>query len=331
MTGNISKAVAAIAPLAQAAESAATPVAAAAAKATASGSAGLLGYAAGAAGLAVTLFNTFKDTIIDKRGIGDSAIAGNAMLALGGGAGLLALSGTGKIGGVALGNGLRGAGLALIAGGVIGAVAGAVQRFGNHGPAREAADSRLQRPKTFTTDLPAAPSSLEGMSVAWGEAITKDRKLLDLGIYVDPNTAKQLPAGTTLGEAIGQAHARSQEDDADRSHAVIQTKDGALWTMRLSGDLDQIDGRNFTKDNSFDPYQQPLVGKQQAALQAIAGVESVYVFPKGMGAAEAPQDPGTVPWVTPKLPTPATPTTPATSAPSVTSPPATTTTNGGTR
>lgn len=264
--------------------------------------AGWLGYGAGAAGLVITLLNTWKDSVGSQRGIDTGGLFGNAGMAIGGGALLLTLGESGKLGGVAMRNGLRGAGLALVAGGLIGAVAGAMQRFGGDVRPRELDDSRLQRPKNFTTDLPATPANLEGMAISWGEAITKDRKLLDLGMYVDPATARQLPKGTTLGAAIGEAHARAQEDDQDRSHAVIQTKDGAYWTMRLSGDLDQVDGRNYTSGNQLDPNQHPMIGKQQAALQAISGVESVYVFPAGIGGTEAPQDPGSVPWVTPTLP-----------------------------
>lgn len=301
-------AVAATTAAASAPAAAGAAAAAAATKAPLLTGTGWFGLSAGAAGLAITLLNTWKDTVGNQRGLDASSAFGPTGMALGGGAALLLLGEKGGMGTTMLRNGLRGAGVALVLGGLAGAVAGAIQRFGTPLRARELDDNRLQTPIHTANELPPAPANLEGVAVAWGEAITNDRALKDVAVYVDPTTAKQLPKATPLGEAIGRARAATQADEDDRSHAVVQTLDGSYWVMRLSGDLDQVDGRNYTTGNDFDPRREPLIGKRQAALQAIAGVESIYVFPEGSGAKEAPQDPGDIPWVTPELPGAPTPT-----------------------
>lgn len=304
------------APAAAAAAADAAPVVVAAAAAAPKGSGsliGLLGGTAGLVGLVATGISTYKDTVGGGgKQLFDSALFSGSTGAIAAGVVILGLGEGAKVGNVLLRNGMRGAGLALMAGGVVGAIAGVAQRYFGPTADRPAASTLLQQAQNFTTDLPATPANLEGMAVAYGEAVTTEKKLLDLGMYIDPTTAEAVTVhadGTAaeVGEAIGVAHARAQADDQDRSFAVVQTKDGALWTARLSGDLDQVDGRNYTKDNKFDPYEKPLIGKHQAALQAIAGIESVYVFPKGIDTKEVPQSPGNVPWVEPTLPA-ATPT-----------------------
>lgn len=262
--------------------------------------AGWLGYGAGAAGIVITLLNTWKDALGSDGKLDASGLFGNGGMSILGGAVLLTIGEKSKVGGAGLSTVMRGAGVALVGAGLIGAVGGAVQRFGKQDA--QNTDTRIQQPTSFTTDLPPTPDALEGMTVAWADAMLKDGNPTDIGIYIETDTAKALPQGTTIGEAIGEAHALTQQDKKDllyRSHAVIQTKDGTYWTVRLSGDLDQVDGRSYTKGNELDPYRVPLIGKYQASLQAISGVESVYVFPAGMGATEPPQAIGDVPWIAP--------------------------------
>ncbi|MCW2949362.1 MAG: hypothetical protein JWN41_375 [Thermoleophilia bacterium] len=274
---------------------------------------GLLGGTAGIVGLGATLMSTYKDTLGGgNRNVLDSALFSGSSAALVGGVALLGLGESGKVASTLTRNGMRGAGLGLVIGGVVSAVAGAAERYYGKGLDRLAADHLLQHAQNFTTELPDTPAHLEGMAVAYGEAVTRDKKLLDVGMYIEPTTAQQVPAGTEIGAAIGLAHARAQEDDQDRSFAVVQTKDGSYWTARMSGDLDQVDGRNYATGNQLDPYQTPIIGKHQAALQAISGIESVYVFPKGISTSEEAQPTGRVPWLEPKLTAPSGSTTAAT-------------------
>lgn len=311
MVGSSLTKFAATAPAAAAASAAgaAAPVVVAAVAAAPKGGSviGLLGGTAGLVGLVATGISTYKDTVGGGgKQLLDSALFSGSTGAIAAGVVMLGLGEGAKVGSVLVQNGLRGAGLALMAGGVIGAVAGVAQRYFGPTTDRAAASTLLQRAQNFTTDLPATPANLEGMAVAYGEAVTTEKRLLDLGMYIDPTTAQAVAAhadgaAAEVGEAIGVAHARAQADDQDRSFAVVKTHDGALWTARLSGDLDQVDGRNYTKDNTFDPYEKPLIGKHQAALQAIAGIESVYVFPKGISTTEAAQPTGSVPWIEPTL------------------------------
>lgn len=297
--------------------------------------AGWLGYGAGAAGLVITLLDQWKQATGSSKGFDAGGLLNPTTMAIGGGAFLLTAGE--KLGASAvMKNGLRSAGIALVLGGLAGAIFGAMKTFGNPLLERTEAgtSSQSQSPVRFGTELPPAPANLEGIELAQADVIGEGRALNRVSVYVDPTTAKALPANTSLGEAIGQARAASQADADDRSHAVIQTKDGAYWVMRLSGDLDQVDGRKFSDStNKFDDRYDPQIGRRQQAVQAIAGVEGYYIFPKGTEATAPQQYAGDIPWVTPQLPgaTPApapTTTTPPAATPSTTAP-ATTTTGSG--
>jgi hypothetical protein len=297
--------------------------------------AGWLGYGAGAAGLVITLLDQWKQATGSGKGFDAGGLLSPTTMAIGGGAFLLTAGE--KLGASPLmKNGLRSAGIALVLGGLAGAIAGAMKTFGNPLLARTEAgtSSQSQAPTRFGTALPPAPANLEGIELAQADVIGEGRKVSHVSVYVDPTTAKVMPTGSTLGEAIGQARAATQADADDRSHAVIQTKDGAYWIMRLSGDLDQVDGRKYSDTTKYDRRYEPQIGRRQEALQAIAGVEGYYVFPKGTEATAKVQYTGDIPWVTPQLPgTPAaTPTTTPSTAPSTapaTTAPATTATGTG--
>ena len=266
---------------------------------------GLLGLGAGTAGVALTLIEAWRSSMGTQRSVTAGNFVNPSTMAIGGGAVLLTVGEKTAESNVALRSGLRGAGVALVLGGLAGAIVGAMRTvdgtLGEHSGL--SGSTQRQAPESFDTTLPPAPANLEGVSIASADVVTTDRDLAQVQVYVDPTHAQQLPAGTTLTEAIGQARAVAQADELDRSEAVVKTDDGRLWMLRLSGDLDQIDGRFFTKDTKYDSRYAPQISRRQEALQAIVGVENRYVFPAGTGPTDAIQDVGTVPWVTPDLPT----------------------------
>lgn len=280
----------------------AAPAAAVAAKGM-SGT-GWLGMGAGAAGVVITLLDQWKQSVGSQKGEKSGDALNYATVAMGGGAVLLTIGEKAAGSSALMRDGLRGAGIALVLGGLAGAIAGAMKTFGNPLVAKteQGTSTQSQAPVRFGTALPPAPANLEGVEVASADVIGKERAPKRVSIYVDPATAKALPAETTLGEAIGQARAATQADPDDRSHAVIQTLDGVSWVTRLSGDLDQVDGRNYSDKTGYDNRYEPQIGRRQQAVQAIAGVESYYVFPQGTEATAAVQYTGDIPWVTPTLP-----------------------------
>lgn len=265
---------------------------------------GWLGMGAGAAGLVITLLDQWKQSVGSQKGFSAGEMLNPATVAIGGGAVLLTIGEKTGAGSAIMRNGLRSAGLALVIGGLAGAIAGAMKTFGNPLVAKteQGTSTQSQAPVRFGTALPPAPANLEGVEVASADVIGEGRALKRVPVYVDPLTAKALPAETTLGEAIGQARAATQADADDRSHAVIQTLDGAYWITRLSGDLDQVDGRKYSDGTGYDDRYDPQIGRRQQAVQAIAGVESHYVFPQGTEATAPVQYTGDIPWVTPTLP-----------------------------
>lgn len=281
---------------------------------------GWFGLSAGAAGIAITLLDAWKQSVGAQRGLTSGSLVNPSTIAIGGGAMLLTIGEKTGATSAVMRNGLRSAGVALVLGGLAGAIAGAINTFGNPLGARTeaATSSQSQAPVHFGTAMPPAPANLAGVELATAEVIGADRTLERVPIYADPATAKRLPDATTLGGAIGQARAATQADSEFRSHAVVQTLDGSYWTMRLTGDLDQVDGSNFSAGTSYDDRYDPQIGRRQQALQAIAGVEGLYAFPAGMEATAPAQYTGDIPWVTPSLPgapAPATTTTPSTTTP----------------
>jgi hypothetical protein len=341
MTGSVAgagaAAIAAATPAAATAAAAAAPVVDDAAKLVApvatvasrfSGT-GLLGLGAGAAGVAITLLDAWKQSMGGgQRGITADSVFNKTTMVIGGGAVLLTLGEKTGATNAFMRNGLRSAGIALVLGGLAGAIMGAVHTFGNKTEDAAPASSQSQSPVRFGTTLPPSPQNLAGIEVASADVIGEGRVLNRVPVYVDPATAKALPAGTTLGDAIGHARAAAQSDDQFRSHAVVQTADGAYWTLRLSGQLDQIDGPKYADGTKFDPRFDPQIGRRQQAVQAIAGVEGHYAFPEGMEATAPAQYAGNIPWVVPvpagtKPTTPSTPAAPATpAAPTTTTAPA---------
>lgn len=304
--GNAAGAAAAAAAAAPAAGEAAGAVAPVVVAATRSGLSGgsWLTMGAGAAGLVISLMDQWKQSVGSQKGFSAGEIINPATVAIGGGAILLTVGEKTAASSMLMRNGLRSAGVALVLGGLAGAIAGAVRTFGNPLQSKTEAGSstQSQAPVRFGTELPPAPANLEGVEVASADVIGEGRQLHRVPVYVDPATARQLDDGVTLGEAIGQARAATQADEHDRSHAVIQTRDGAYWTMRLSGDLDQVDGRGYSDGTSYDDRYEPQIGRRQQAVQAIAGVEGHYVFPQGTEATAPVQYTGDIPWVTPSLP-----------------------------
>jgi hypothetical protein len=306
------------------------PVLVAATKGGMSGT-GWLGMGAGAAGIAITLLDAWKDSVGSQKGLTAGALVNPATVAIGGGAVLLTIGEKTGATNALMRNGLRSAGIALVLGGLAGAIAGALNTFGNplKRDSEAVTSSQSQAPVRFGTTLPPSPANLAGVEVASADVIGEGRKLERVPVYVDPSTAKALPEGATLGEAIGAARAAAQGDgDTYRSHAVIQTSDGKYWTIRLSGNIDQVDGPKYADGTKYDNRYDPQIGRRQQAIQAIAGVEGHYAFPEGMEATAPVQYAGDIPWVTPSLPgakpattTPATP--PATTTPATTTPAAT--------
>lgn len=263
---------------------------------------GWFGLSAGAAGIVITMLDTWKSSI-GKEGFDSDKLLGPTTTAIGGGAALLLLGEKGGLANAALRNGMRGAGVALVLGGLAGAVWGAVSTFRNP-VARQAGNNQLsQAPVTFSALKVAVPAQLEGIEIAAGEVVTTGRKLKRISVYAEPTSAVKLDA-RDLASAIGQARAIAQADESDRSQAVLQTRDGAYWVARLSGELDQVDGRNYTAGNDFDNRYPPRIVKKQESLQAIVGLENRYVFPGGLDRNAAPPDVGDIPTVVPELPQP---------------------------
>ncbi len=296
------------------------PVVVAATKGGMSGT-GWLGMGAGAAGIAITLLDAWKDSVGSQKGLTAGAFVNPTTIAIGGGAALLTIGEKTGATNAFLRNGLRSAGIALVLGGLAGAIMGAMNTFGNplKRDSEAATSSQSQSPVRFGTVLPPSPANLAGVEVASADVIGEGRKLERVPVYVEPGTAKALPEGTSLGEAIGHARAAAQADDSYRSHAVIRTSDDKLWTVRLSGGLDQVDGPKYADGTKFDVRYDPQIGRRQQAIQAIAGVEGHYAFPEGMEATAPVQYTGDIPWVTPSLaggkPTTPAPTTPAPTTP----------------
>lgn len=265
-----------------------------------------LGLGAGAAGMAITLLDAWKQSMGTGRGITSDSLVNPTTISIGGGAALLAFGERVATTSPVMRNGMRTAGAALVLGGLVGAIVGAAHTFGN--PLKRQTDvatsNQSQAPVRFGTELPPAPANLSGVEVASAEVIGEGRTVRRVPVYVDPRSAAPLPAGATLGDAIGHARAAAQADDAFRSHAVVQTLDGAYWVMRLAGELDQVDGPKYSDGTKYDSRYEPQIGRRQQAIQAIAGVEGHYAFPEGMDATAPAQYTGDIPWVTPPLPTP---------------------------
>jgi hypothetical protein len=300
----VTSVAAAAAPAAQAAEStaaAAAPVIVAAGRGM-SGT-GWLGLGAGAAGMAITLLDAWKQSVGSQKGLSAGSLINPSTISIGGGAALLAFGEKAIASTPLMRNGLRSAGIALVLGGLVGAISGAMNTFGNPLGAKTEANtsSQSQAPVRFGVTLPPAPANLAGVEVASADVIGEGRTLQRVPVYVDSATAKPVIEGASLGDAIGQARAAAQADDQYRSHAVVQTQDGAYWVMRLSGDLDQVDGPRYADGTKYDSRYEPQIGRRQQAIQAIAGVEGHYAFPEGMEATAPAQYTGEIPWVTPEL------------------------------
>lgn len=270
---------------------------------------GWLTMGAGAAGLVISLLDQWKQAVGPQHSLIPGEMINPATVAIGGGAILLTVGEKTAATSPLMRNGLRSAGVALVLGGLTGAISGAMRTFGNPLGDRTGAGSstQSQTPLRFGTELPPAVANLVGVEVATADVIGEGRALQRVPVYVDPATATAVPDGASLGEAIGQARAAAQGDEQFRSHAVVQTKEGAYWTVRLSGNLDQVDGPRYTDGTKYDSRYEPQIGRRQQAVQAIAGVEGHYVFPQGTEPTAPVQYAGDIPWVTPTLPA-ATPT-----------------------
>lgn len=295
------------------AKSAGTAVTAPAAQSAGKGAlagTGWIGLGAGAAGLAITLLDVWKQSVGSTNGLTAGSLVSPSTIAIGGGAALLTFGEKAAGSSAFIRNGTRGAGIALVLGGLAGAVAGAVQTFGN--PNKNAssylASTQIQTPSRFSMSLPPAPANLLGIEVASADVIGSGRKIERVPIYLNDANSTKLEPGTDLSTAIGQARAAAQSDPEFRSHAVVQTSDGSYWIMRLSGKLDQVDGPKYAENTQYDSRYEPLIERRQPAIQAIAGVEKHYIFPEDMKSTAPARYSDTIPWVTPS-------TQPAISAP----------------
>ena len=264
---------------------------------------GFLGLGAGVTGVGLAIFNAIKDTVGKDDSVTRNLALGPATYAAGGGVGFLLLSEKGGFTNARVVNGIRGGGIALVLGGVAGAVIGALPMIRNQHDTQSESNTLIQKPIPYEPAMPKAPAQLEGIRLADAKAVTTSGTSTRLAVYADPTTAVKSRVQSLAG-AISQARASSQADVDDRSHAVIQTEDGALWIMRLSGDLDQVDGRNYSKDSKLSTNYSPAITKKTPALMAIAGVEERYVFPEEMDAAAQVPTVGEASPVVPKLPKP---------------------------
>jgi hypothetical protein len=281
---------------------------------------GKLGVTAGTFGLLLTLYNTYKDTIGSQKGITAGSIVNYSSVTLGGGIALLTLGektfGENPI----LRNGGRAVGVGLILGGLVGAVTGALKTNGN--PLKREGEPTLmdqvQKPTPFVTSLAPSVNNLISLKVATADVVGEQRMTARVPMYLDTTTTKKLPSGTTFNEAVGQARAAAQVDDLKRSWAVIQTQDGALSIVRMQGDLDQVDGPNYTKDDKYDARFRPSIGRHFESVKAIGGIDGWYDFRETRDPIVPKPYDTEIPWVTPtptSTPKPtstATPSAPAT-------------------
>lgn len=261
--------------------------------------AGVFGLFAGSAGIAVTGINSWKDTF-GKNSTGGSGF-GPSSYAIGGGATLLVLAGDGA---TFARNGMRATGALLVVGGVAGAALGAIERL--RAPKVDPDDPNVQsrQPKRFEQAPPSTPADLAGIELGIATVKTIDagtRGSRYVSIYADPTASVLVPKDAGLEQAIAQARALSQGDAQNRSHAVVQTKDGAYAVTRLTGDLDQVDGRFYASDNKYDREFEPEIDQLQTSLKAIVGVERRYEF-SGEAAAQPSTQGDGIPWITPQLP-----------------------------
>lgn len=282
-------------------------------------------------GVGLTAWNALKDSGAGTDGLkSTNLVFSPATMLLGTGMGLLLLAEGGKLSNPYLLNGIRGGALAAILGGVAGAIIGTTMTLHNPNDRATRDNSLVQGSERVDGAIePRTIGELEGVEIASADVITtranptsgaapSDGGVKHVPVYLDVASATKLTA-PTIAEAAAQARAIVQADDLDRSVAIVRTTDGAAtpkftyWATRLSGDLDQVDGRFYTKDNDYDRRYSPTLTKRNVGIQAIVGVESRYVFPEGLDPAGSRQQVGNTPVIPPVLPTVPTPsTTPAT-------------------
>jgi len=241
------------------------------------GQTGMLGLSAGA-GVALSLYNTYHSAA--NGGTIGASLVSPTTLALTGGSALLLFAEKGGLSSDGLAVTVRMGGMALIVGGLVGAITGTLGTFGDSARRKQIhSDPNSQEGIAFANVLPRSPADLEGIELAQGNVIAAGRKPRYPSIYADPATAVAAKPGSTLAAAVTQARALAQADTLDRSEAIVQTNDGKYWLMQLAGELDQVDGRHFADGNDFDKRYPPVIDKKQQSLQAIVGVEHVYTYP----------------------------------------------------
>jgi hypothetical protein len=271
---------------------------AAAAKASGGGitATGLFGFTAGTVGLGLTGYNLWKQTFgsTDADKLRSSGVLGPPTYAMGAGMGMLLLAEKGGLASQTSTEFLRYASIALILGGVTGAALGAIPTFHNPKDQRARNDPSIRKPSSFPTVVPKTVKELDGLELASAQVPTTTGDLKRLSVYIDPATAKKTKA-KTLDGAIIEARAGVQADATDRSQAVVQTADGAYWIARLTGDLDQIDGRWYTDKTDFDPRFPVQMVRKHPALQAVVGVATKVTFddPRPTTGTATPDSSGT--------------------------------------
>lgn len=278
---------------------------------------GKLGITAGTAGLLLTLYNTYQDTIGTQKGMTAGSIVNFSSVTLGGGMAILALGEKTFAGSPILRNGMRGVGVGLLLGGLVGAVTGAIKTNGN--PLNRTGEPTLRdqvQPATqFVGSLVPTVDNLRSLKVATADVVGEARMTARVPMYLDTSTSKALPEGTTFSEAVGTARAAAQVDDLTRSWAVVQTEQGALSIVRIKGELDQVDGPDYTKDNKYDARFRPSIGRHFESVKAIAGVDSWYDFRETRDPIVPKQYGDDVPWTTPAKTPPKPSASPAAPAP----------------
>lgn len=255
------------------------------------GATGVVSVMAAVSTFGLSMFSSFRDVLSKDRPFDPSQVLG-PMSALFAGASLLLLAQRGTFGAGPGTNFVRGGALTLMGAGVVAAAAGATNVFNPNRPTPGSANPNAATTRQFTPSPVTSVAQLEGFAVASARAWTTERDVAYMDVYLDPTTATRVPAGVSPIDAMRYAQAAAQVDPDDRSFALVQTVDGGLWTVRLTGDMDQIDGRNYDDGNKLDRLfmnRLELDGKHPSVL-GIAGVQRFAPFEQRPAPAPAPDE-----------------------------------------
>lgn len=236
---------------------------------------GFITAAAGVSTFGLGLFTAIKSETDGHKPLNASMLL-KPMGAFIAGGGMLALAQSGKFAAnnPFATNILRCGALGLMAASVLQSAAGAFKVLNGY---EGQAGPRPEPRNRYSLQLVNSPLQLEARNVIEASAPREGGGVdVTLKARVDTTTAKELPDGTSVGEALRYAQAAAQADRPDyRSYAVIKTEDGHLWTARLTGSLDQIDGPNYAKETSFDvnAADDMTIKSLHPSIVAVSGVD----------------------------------------------------------